>query len=124
MAATTATSMVSGNRVVTVLKDLASRPSGAIGLTLVIFHVALALVSPYIVPFDYKLQNSSLMLTGPDAVHWLGADHLGRDVFSRTLMGGREALLVTGVATPLAVIWGGFIGILFGLVGGLSLIHI
>ena len=46
MAATTATSMVSGNRVVTVLKDLASRPSGAIGLTLVTFHVALALVSP------------------------------------------------------------------------------
>ena len=33
-------------------------------------------------------------------------------------MGGREALLVTGIATPLAVIWGGFIGILFGLVGG------
>jgi peptide/nickel transport system permease protein len=58
------------------------------------------------------------MLSQPDAVHWLGADHLGRDVFSRTLMGGREALLVTGVATPLAVIWGGFVGILFGLVGG------
>jgi peptide/nickel transport system permease protein len=84
----------------------------------VLFHVILALVSPFIVPFDYKLQNSALMLSQPDAVHWLGADHLGRDVFSRTLMGGREALLVTGVATPLAVIWGGFVGILFGLVGG------
>jgi len=106
------------SRMVIVLKDLVSRPSGAIGLSLVIFHVLLALVSPYIVPFDYKLQNSALMLSQPDAVHWLGADHLGRDVFSRTLMGGREALLVTGIATPLAVMWGGFIGILFGLVGG------
>ena len=37
-------------------------------------------------------------------------------MFSRTLMGGREALLVTGVATPLAV-WGG-LWVSFGLVGG------
>ena len=107
-----------GARAAGIFKDLVSRPSGAIGLSLVIFHVALALISPFIIPFDYKLQNSALMLSQPDAVHWLGSDHLGRDVFSRTLMGGREALLVTGVATPLAVIWGGFVGILFGLVGG------
>ena len=118
MAVITHYSTASGSRAIGVFKDLVSRPSGAIGLFLVIFHIVLALVSPFIAPFDYKLQNSALMLSQPDAVHWLGADHLGRDVFSRTLMGGREALLVTGVATPLAVIWGGFVGILFGLVGG------
>lgn len=118
MTVITGDSTASGSRATGVFKDLVSRPSGAIGLSLVLFHVILALVSPFIVPFDYKLQNSALMLSQPDAVHWLGADHLGRDVFSRTLMGGREALLVTGVATPLAVIWGGFVGILFGLVGG------
>jgi len=118
MAVITHDSTASGSRAISVFKDLVSRPSGAIGLFLVIFHIVLALVSPFIAPFDYKLQNSALMLSQPDAVHWLGADHLGRDVFSRTLMGGREALLVTGVATPLAVIWGGFVGILFGLVGG------
>ena len=118
MAVITHNSTASGSRAIGVFKDLVSRPSGAIGLFFVIFHIVLALVSPFIAPFDYKLQNSALMLSQPDAVHWLGADHLGRDVFSRTLMGGREALLVTGVATPLAVIWGGFVGILFGLVGG------
>ena len=106
------------SRAAVIFKDLVSRPSGAIGLSLVVFHVGLAIISPFVVPFDYKLQNSALMLSQPDAIHWLGSDHLGRDVFSRTLMGGREALLVTGVATPLAVIWGGFVGILFGLVGG------
>jgi peptide/nickel transport system permease protein len=118
MAVALAPKTESSYRAITVLKDLISRPSGAIGLSLVLFHVVLALISPYIIPFDFKLQNSALMLSAPDSIHWLGADHLGRDVFSRTLMGGREALLVTGVATPLAVIWGGFIGILFGLVGG------
>ena len=118
MSVITHDSTASRSRAIGVFKDLVSRPSGAIGLFIVIFHIVLALVSPFIAPFDYKLQNSALMLSQPDAVHWLGSDHLGRDVFSRTLMGGREALLVTGVATPLAVIWGGFVGILFGLVGG------
>ncbi|NBP49329.1 MAG: ABC transporter permease, partial [Alphaproteobacteria bacterium] len=105
-------------RFVPVMKDILARPSGRIGLTLVFLHILLALLSPSIAPYDYKLQNSALMLSPPSTEHWLGADHLGRDILSRTLMGGREALLVTGIATPLAVMWGGFIGILFGLVGG------
>ncbi len=101
-----------------VLSDVVSRPSGAIGLFLVVFHIVLALTSPYLVPFDYKEMNASFMLSGPTSTYWLGADHLGRDVLSRTLLGGREALLVTAIATPIAVMWGGFIGILLGLVGG------
>jgi peptide/nickel transport system permease protein len=101
-----------------VLSDVVSRPSGAIGLFLVVFHIVLALTSPYLVPFDYKEMNASSMLSGPTSTYWLGADHLGRDVLSRTLLGGREALLVTAIATPIAVLWGGFVGILLGLVGG------
>ena len=101
-----------------VLRDVMSRPSGAIGLTLVIFHVVLAIVSPWIVAYDYRAMDATLMLNGPSAAHWLGTDHLGRDVLTRTLMGGREALLVTGIATPIAVAWGGLLGIWFGLVGG------
>jgi peptide/nickel transport system permease protein len=101
-----------------VLRDVMSRPSGAIGLSLVVFHVLLALTSPLYVPYDFKTMNSMLMLMPPSSEHWLGTDHLGRDVLTRVLLGGREALLVTGVATPVAVVWGGFMGILFGLVGG------
>ncbi|MFB0941344.1 MAG: ABC transporter permease, partial [Paracoccaceae bacterium] len=74
--------------------------------------------SPLYVPYDFKTMNSMLMLMPPSSEHWLGTDHLGRDVLTRVLLGGREALLVTGVATPVAVVWGGFMGILFGLVGG------
>ena len=105
-------------RILLVLRDVMSRPSGAIGLTLVAAHLVLALISPLIVPYDYKAMNSALMLSGPDGAHWLGTDHVGRDVFTRILLGGREALLVTGVATPIAVTWGGFVGIFFGLIGG------
>ena len=115
-AETPAPKYLSGLR--TVLRDVLSRPSGAIGLSLVVFHVLLALTSPLYVPYDFKTMNSMLMLMPPSSEHWLGTDHLGRDVLTRVLLGGREALLVTGVATPIAVVWGGFMGILFGLVGG------
>ena len=115
-AETPAPKYLSGLR--TVLRDVMSRPSGAIGLSLVVFHVLLALTSPLYVPYDFKTMNSMLMLMPPSSEHWLGTDHLGRDVLTRVLLGGREALLVTGVATPVAVVWGGFMGILFGLVGG------
>ena len=100
------------------LRAMASRPSGAIGLASVLIHLFIAVSSPWLVPFDYKAISSLLILSPPDAVHWWGTDHLGRDVFTRTLLGGREAILVTLIATPLAVVWGGFVGIYLGLVGG------
>ncbi|MFT5220364.1 MAG: peptide/nickel transport system permease protein [Gammaproteobacteria bacterium] len=106
------------DRFMRVLRGVMSRPSGAIGLSLVVFHLALAIFSPLVVPYDYREVSAALMLNGPSFEHWFGTDHLGRDIFTRTLLGGREAILVTGVATPIAVLWGGFIGILFGLVGG------
>lgn len=74
-------------RMLSVLLDVVSRPSGAIGLTLVVVHLVLALISPLIVPYDYTKMNSALMLAGPDGAHWLGTDHVGRDVFTRFFSG-------------------------------------
>ena len=107
-----------GRRLWLTLREMASRPSGAIGLLLVLLHLFIAVASPWLVPFDFKAISASLILNPPDAIHWWGTDHLGRDVLTRTLLGGREAILVTLVATPLAVLWGGFVGIYLGLAGG------
>jgi peptide/nickel transport system permease protein len=101
-----------------VLRDLVARPSGAVGLALVLLHLALAASSPWLATHDYKAVSPTLMLLPPGAEHWFGTDHLGRDVYTRTLLGGREALLVTLVATPVAVLWGGLLGVYLGLVGG------
>eukprot|EP01041_Mallomonas_annulata_P028117 gene28117-49920_t len=105
-------------RLAQVLKEMLARPSGAIGLLLVLLHLVVAVASPWLVPFDFKAISATLILSPPDATHWFGTDHLGRDVFTRTLLGGREAILVTVVATPLAVLWGGFAGVYLGLAGG------
>lgn len=101
-----------------VLADMASRPSGALGLALVSFHVVLAIVSPAIIPYDFKVMDAQVILNGPSAEHWLGTDNLGRDVLSRTMLGGRQALMVTSISTVMAIAWGGMLGVLLGLIGG------
>lgn len=116
--ATTSTRPGAGQRMAQTLRELMARPSGAIGLTLVVLHVLIALASPWLATHDFKAVSAIDMLTPPDMKHWFGTDHLGRDVFTRTLLGGREAILVTAIATPLAVVWGGMLGIYLGLVGG------
>lgn len=110
--------MPGSSRLAQVLGRMVARPSGALGLLLIALHLLLALLSPWLATHDFKAVSATLILAPPDAQHWFGTDHLGRDVFSRTILGGREALMVTLVATPLAVAWGAGLGIHLGLVGG------
>lgn len=100
------------------LAEVASTPSGLVGVVLVGLHLVLAALSPWIAPHDFATQYPADVLHAPSATYWLGTDHLGRDVFSRTLLGGRQALVITTIATVLAVAWGGLFGIVTGLVGG------
>ena len=101
-----------------VIKTMASKPSGLIGLSILLFHVILAITSPLYVPYDYKAIDPSLMLQAPSSEYWFGTDSLGRDVFTRTILGGRTALTVTFFGSLIALVWGGSLGIFCGLVGG------
>jgi len=105
-------------RLLAVLVAMVSRPSGLVGLSLVAFHVVLAIVSPAIAPYDFRELSAQIILNAPSSEHWFGTDNLGRDVFTRTILGGRQALLVTTISTVLAITWGGLFGVLLGLVGG------
>ncbi len=105
-------------KVFEILKTMASKPSGLIGLTIVLLHIVLALISPYIAPYDYKAISPNTMLLAPSAEYWFGTDSLGRDVFTRTILGGRTALTVTFFGSLIALLWGGLLGIFCGLVGG------
>ena len=105
-------------KILEVIKTMASKPSGLIGLTILIFHVLLAITSPLYVPYDYKAIDPSLMLNPPSSEFWFGTDSLGRDVFTRTILGGRTALTVTFFGSLIALLWGGSLGIFCGLVGG------
>ena len=105
-------------RVGGVIVEMAMRPSGLAGLAIIAGHILLAVISPSIVPYDFTVQNSQLVFTNPSAEHWLGGDHLGRDVLTRTMLGGRQALVISSVGTLIAVLWGGALGLVLGLLGG------
>ena len=76
-----------------------------LGCVILAVVVAVALVSPYLTRTDPSELNPFERLQPPSADHWFGADHLGRDVFDRTLVGSRVSLLVgfsVGIITSVA----------------------
>lgn len=106
------------NPLVETWQNLRRSWAGMFGLTLIVFHLILALISPYILPRDPFLMNSEASKLAPSTEYVMGTDQLGRDVFSRSLLGGRVALVVTIFGTLIAILWGGFVGILLGFLGG------
>ncbi len=109
------------NRIAEILSGMTRTLSGKIGLTLLVFHFLLAVSAPMLVPHDpLHVPDSSegLKLAAPSAEHPFGNDRIGRDVLSRTMMGGRIALFVTVIGTAIAIAWSSIVGMLLGLVGG------
>ena len=81
----------------------------------VLFLVLLALASPYIVPYDAEnFFDYDALNAGPSLQHWFGVDSLGRDIFSRILIGTRISL----AAGFSSVAVGAVIGTLLGLIAG------
>jgi len=92
--------------------------AGMVGLSLIVIHLLVAVTSPLLVPHDPLEMDATDAKQAPSKEHWMGTDKLGRDVFSRSMVGGRVTLVVTILATIIAVTWGGGAGILFGFIGG------
>ena len=101
-----------------ILRAVLSKPSGAIGVTLVVGHVMLAVLSPLVLPHDPIAQSADLMLQMPSLSHPFGTDRLGRDILSRVMLGGRAAMLIATLATLVAMVWGTLVGLLLALIGG------
>ncbi|WP_035812132.1 ABC transporter permease [Jiangella gansuensis] len=81
-----------------------------LGIALVGFTVLLAVLAPWIAPHDPVATDADNALAGASWSHWLGTDQYGRDILSRTLEGGRFALLVSALATTAAVVVGTLVG--------------
>lgn len=96
-----------------------------IGLTIVVLFVLLAIVSPWLAPYDPAAQlvidevrPQTNPVPGPQPGHPLGFDYLGRDLLSRLLIGSRQTLIV-GVLATLGGLAGGLtLGTLAGAFGG------
>lgn len=89
-----------------------------IGVTILIFWIGCSLFGSWLVPYDPMADDILTGLSPPDSLHWFGTDQLGRDVFSRIIVGSRDILMVAPVATALGVGLGTVIGMLIGYFGG------
>jgi peptide/nickel transport system permease protein len=93
-------------------------PLGAAGAIILIAFVLTAIFAGSLSPFDPTLTNSGASLARPGAAHWLGADFMGRDVFSR-IVGGSQISLAVGLGSiVLGCLAGVPIGLLSGYFGG------
>jgi peptide/nickel transport system permease protein len=97
-----------------VLRSLYAQPASAVGTSIVLLFVLLAIFGPLIAPYGATQQILSEARQAPSAAHLFGTDRLGRDVFSRVILGTRDILSLAGFGTLLAVC----VGTLFGLYSG------
>ena len=93
------------------------QPLAIIGMILAGAWILIAIFAPLIAPYDPLAQTSNLTLA-PSLAHLFGTDELGRDVFSRVLLGSRLSLPLAFVLVTAAVAVGGALGGLAGYFGG------
>jgi peptide/nickel transport system permease protein len=94
-------------------KALLRSPTFMTGFVIVLFWVFMALFSTHVTQDPYA-QNALESLKAPSAAHWFGTDDLGRDVLARTMAGARTVLTIAPLATLLALVLGGIIGLIAG----------
>ena len=97
---------------------LVSNKLSLFGLIYVVFIITLALITPFIAPYEYAYQNLELGPSPPSPEHWLGTDTLGRDLLTRMMYGSRVSLMVGFLATIVALTIGVTWGTVAGFAGG------
>ena len=80
--------------------------------------VLVALLAPWVAPYNPLKQDLGNTLARPGRAHLLGTDNVGRDVLSRTIWGTRISLLAGFVSVAIAVVVGGLLGLCAGYAGG------
>lgn len=93
-------------------------PLGAVGAIIVLTFVLTAVFANFIAPFDPTSTDAKASLARPGGTFWLGADFMGRDMFSRIVYGARISLAVGLGATLLGGVLGVSVGLMSGYLGG------
>ncbi len=95
-------------------------PLGAAGGLLVLVIILMAVLADLLASHDPVRTDPARTLSPPTTLHWLGTDHLGRDIYSRIVHGARVSLAVGLASTLLGAVMGGVAGLLSGYVGGIT----
>jgi peptide/nickel transport system permease protein len=97
---------------------LLRRPTFIAGAAILLFWLVCAVFGHAIAPHDPLAQQLLATNKAPSGAHWFGTDQLGRDVFSRVLVGARSILVISFFATLLGTVAGTALGLAMGYLGG------
>lgn len=102
----------------TLLRNLKRSPSYAIGFAMISFLLGLMVISFFWTPYPPNAPSAIAKLQSPSLLHWLGTDHLGRDVLSRLMLASRTAFLVGSASVAAGLLIGVPLGLTCGYYGG------
>ncbi len=97
---------------------LLRKPTFGVGAGILLFWVVCAIFGHLFAPYNPLAQQLLSANAAPSAAHWFGTDPLGRDVLSRVIVGARDILIITPLATILGTICGTALGLAMGYLGG------
>ncbi|WP_288422311.1 ABC transporter permease [uncultured Pantoea sp.] len=101
-----------------ILKRLLRSPQGAAGVLILLLALLMVAGGAHVAPFDPESISILTRYRPPSAEHWFGTDQLGRDIFSRVLVGARSTILLSLLATALAMVIGSVLGTASAYLGG------
>ena len=96
------------------LRQILHSATFLVGFAILLFWTLCAIFGPSFVPYDPFADDMMNALLPPSAEHWLGTEQLGRDVFSRVIVGSRDILTVAPLATLLGTVLGTMLGLMMG----------
>src|SRR5215467_4535364 len=100
------------------LRRLLRRRAAVVGLAVVVFFIALAVLAPLLAPYDPIATDWRAVRKPPSALHFFGTDELGRDVLARVIWGARASLMAGLVSVSIAVAVAVPLGLISGYLGG------
>ncbi|WOA52824.1 ABC transporter permease [Dickeya solani] len=101
-----------------VLKKLLHTPQGIAGVSVLLLALVIMCTGVHLAPVDPEAISILARYKAPSAAHWFGTDQLGRDIFSRVLVGARTTIVYSLLATALAMVIGSVIGTASAYLGG------
>ncbi|MBI2866547.1 MAG: ABC transporter permease, partial [Chloroflexi bacterium] len=100
------------------VRRLHSQKPAVVGEVLLLIVVLASLLAPFLAPYPIDKLDSEAMLLGPSLAHIFGTDHIGRDILSRVVYGGRISLQVGLIAVVVGLTGGVALGLISGYKGG------
>jgi peptide/nickel transport system permease protein len=99
------------------ISELAWSKSAMIGVGIILFWIFIAAAAPLISPYS-PTEMHNVRLEPPSPQHWLGTDHLARDVLSRLFWGTRVVVALAPISVLIGILIAAPLGLMSGYVGG------